>query len=56
MVKNVISLKKESTLGEAETMFSRYDFRALPITDEEDRMAGVVRYRDVTKLTHHFLE
>jgi len=56
MVKNVISLKKESKLGEAETMFSRYDFRALPVTDGEDRMAGVVRYRDVTKLTHHFLE
>ena len=56
MIKNVISLKKDSTLGEAETMFSRYDFRALPVTDEDDKMAGVVRYRDVTKLTHHFLE
>jgi magnesium transporter len=56
MVKNVISLKKESTLGEAESMFSRYNFWALPVTDEEDKMAGVVRYRDATKLTHHFLE
>lgn len=56
MVKNIISLKKESTLGEAETMFSRYDFRALPVTEEDDKMTGVVRYRDVTKLTHHFLE
>jgi magnesium transporter len=56
MVKNVISLKKESTLGQAETMFSRYDFRALPVTDEDDKLTGVVRYRDVTKLTHHFLE
>jgi magnesium transporter len=56
MVKNVLALKKESTLGEASTMFSRYDFRALPVTDKEDKMVGVVRYRDVTKLTHHFLE
>ncbi len=56
MVKNVIALKKESTLGEASTMFSRYDFRALPVIDNADRMVGVVRYRDVTKLTHHFLE
>ena len=55
MVKNVIALKKESTLGEASTTFSRYDFRALPVIDG-DRMVGVVRYRDVTKLTHHFLE
>ncbi len=56
MVKNVIALKKESTLGEASNTFSRYDFRALPVTDDDDRMVGVVRYRDVTKLTHHFLE
>ncbi len=56
MVKNVVTLKEESTLGEALAMFSRYDFRALPVTDKDDRMVGVVRYRDVTKLTHHFLE
>ncbi len=56
MVKNVLTLKKESTLGEASTMFSRYDFRALPVTDMDNKMIGVVRYRDVTKLTHHFLE
>lgn len=56
MVKNVITLKKENTFGEASTMFSRYDFRALPVTDKDDKMLGVVRYRDVTKLTHHFLE
>jgi CBS-domain-containing membrane protein len=56
VVKNVVALKEESTLGEASAMFSRYDFRALPVTDKDDRMVGVVRYRDVTKLTHHFLE
>ncbi len=56
MVKNVITLKKENTFGEASTMFSRYDFRALPVTDKDDKILGVVRYRDVTKLTHHFLE
>ncbi len=56
MVKNVISLKKENTLGDASTMFLRYDFRALPVVDDDERMVGVVNYRDVTKLTHHFLE
>ena len=56
MTKNVIALKKESTLGEASNMFSRYDFRALPVVDKADNMIGVVRYRDVTKLTHHFLD
>jgi len=56
MVQNVITLKKESTLGVASTMFLRYDFRAMPVVDEAERMIGVVNYRDVTKLTHHFLE
>jgi Mg/Co/Ni transporter MgtE len=56
MVKSVVTLKEESTLGEASAMFSRYDFRALPVIDKDDKMVGVVRYRDVTKLTHHFLE
>ena len=56
MVKSVITLKEESTLGEASAMFSRYDFRALPVTDNDDKMVGVVRYRDVAQLTHHFLE
>jgi CBS domain-containing protein len=56
MVKNVIALKRDSTLGEASTMFSRYDFRALPVIDKQDKIVGVVRYRDVTQLTHHFLE
>ena len=51
-----LKILKESTLDEALNMFSRYDFRALPVVDNGDNMIGVVRYRDVTKLTHHFLE
>jgi len=37
-------------------MFDRYDFRSLPVTDEEKKMLGVVPYRDVMSLTHHFIE
>ncbi len=56
MVENVISLSTESTLKEASQSFARYDFRALPVTDENNRLAGVIPYRDVMNLTHHFLE
>jgi CBS domain-containing protein len=56
MVENVISLKTESTLKEASQSFARYDFRALPVTDEKNRLVGVIPYRDVMNLTHHFLE
>jgi Mg/Co/Ni transporter MgtE len=56
MVENVISLSTESTLKEASQSFARYDFRALPVTDEHSRLVGVIPYRDVMNLTHHFLE
>ena len=56
MVFDYISLSPGSTLKEAKEMFNRYDFRALPVTDDENRMVGVVPYRDVMNLTHHFIE
>ena len=56
MVDTVISLTPESTLHEASNLFARYDFRAIPVLDEQDRILGVVPYRDVINLTHHFLE
>jgi CBS domain-containing protein len=56
MNKNVIALKKESSIGEATKMFSRYGFRSLPVTDRENKIVGVVCQRDVAKLTLHFLE
>lgn len=55
MVTNVISLRPGSTLKEAAELFARYDFRAIPVVDENERIVGVVPYRDVMKLTHHFI-
>ena len=56
MIENVITLKPDSTMRDAETIFDRYDFRAIPVTDEKGKIIGVVPYRDVMNLTHHFLE
>ena len=56
MVDDVITLTKDSTLKEAAHEFSRYDFRALPVVDDEDTLIGVLPYRDVMKLRHHFLD
>jgi predicted transcriptional regulator/sporulation protein YlmC with PRC-barrel domain len=56
MVENVISLNTESTLKEASQSFARYDFRALPVIDEKNHLVGVIPYRDVMNLTHHFVE
>ena len=56
MVENVITLNTESTLKEASQSFARYDFRAIPVTDDKNRLVGVIPYRDVMNLTHHFVE
>jgi len=56
MVGNVISLNTNSTLKEAAQEFARYGFRAIPVIDEENHLVGVITYRDVMNLTHHFIE
>jgi len=53
---NVITLDPESTLREASAMFARYGFRAIPITDENDKILGVVPQRDIFNLNHRFVE
>jgi Mg/Co/Ni transporter MgtE len=56
MVEHVIALRPDSTLHEAAQLFARYGFRALPISDEAEKMLGVVTYRDVMGLQHRFVE
>jgi len=55
MTETLITLNPESTLKEASMMFSRYGFRAIPVTDKDDRILGVIHYRDVMELKHRFL-
>lgn len=50
MTENVISLPKDATLRDASVLFERYNFRALPITDESDRLLSAVSSRDVRSL------
>lgn len=50
MTQHVIALPKDGTLREAVALFERYDFRALPITDENDRLLGAVSSRDLRSL------
>jgi len=55
MVENVITLSPDSTLRQAAEVFTRYGFRGLPITAEDDKILGVVLYRDIVELKHHFV-
>ena len=56
MVYDMITLTSESTLKEAADQFTRYDFRALPVVDGDEKIIGVVPYRDVMNLRHHFID
>jgi len=55
MTTSVVSLRQENTLIEAAEMFSRYDFRAIPVIDNHEVILGVIRYRDIMKLRHRFM-
>jgi CBS domain-containing protein len=37
-------------------LFDRYEFRAIPIVDGDEKVVGVITFRDVMRLTHHFIE
>jgi CBS domain-containing protein len=51
-----IRLSDASTLQEATDMFSRYGYRALPVVDKDDKMQGLVLYRDVMGLNNRHLK
>ncbi len=56
MVENAIALEHDSTLKQASAMFARYQFRAIPITDDDNKILGVVTYRDIMGLKHRYVE
>ncbi len=47
MTDNVRSLNSTDTLRDATDMFERYSFRAIPVTDAEDHILGVVAFRNI---------
>lgn len=55
MTSSVISLNPESTVIEATELFSRYSFRAIPVIDDNGVILGVIPYRDIMNLKHHFV-
>lgn len=54
MIDRLITLREDSSLKDALDLFSRYDFRALPVVGEENVLLGAVTHRDVLNLRHRF--
>ncbi|MEI6847866.1 MAG: CBS domain-containing protein [Chlorobiaceae bacterium] len=47
MTDSLITLSPDDTLHDAVDMFSRYYFRAIPVSDENDYLLGVVSFHDI---------
>ncbi len=47
MTDSLITLNPDDTLHDAVDMFFRYSFRAIPITDDNDSLLGVVSFHDI---------
>lgn len=52
MITRVRSLNATSTLYDASEMFKHYGFRAIPLIDDNNRILGVITYKDVMNLKH----
>ena len=50
MSDSLVTLDPENTLRDALSELERYSFQALPITDEHDKLLGVVSRRDLRGL------
>ncbi len=55
MIENVITLNPHDSLRNASSIFIRYGFRAIPVIDENNKILGVIPYRDVMNINHRFL-
>jgi Mg/Co/Ni transporter MgtE len=47
MTDKIIALNPDDTLRDATAMFTRYSFRAIPITDDANMLLGVVSFGDI---------
>ena len=47
MTEQIVTLAPTDTLADAASEFSKYGFRALPMVDENRKLMGVVRYKDL---------
>jgi magnesium transporter len=49
MASPVVSAQSDDTREDLAELFTRYQFRMIPIVDEHDRLLGVIHYRDIMK-------
>lgn len=51
--KNLVTVKKGTSLKKAEKILQKYKIEKLPVVDDDDRLVGLITYRDIIKLKEH---
>ena len=47
MIKDVITIGKDALLEEAATVLRKYDIGCLPVTEEDNRLIGIITHNDI---------
>lgn len=47
MIRNPVTLKKECTVGDADTLMGRYKISGLPVVQEDGKLIGIITNRDL---------
>jgi magnesium transporter len=49
MAAPVVSAEQEDTQEDLAQIFAKYHYRMIPVVDPQDRLLGVIRYKDIMK-------
>ncbi|MBF0298966.1 MAG: magnesium transporter [Oligoflexia bacterium] len=55
MITDMITFTSQDNLKTAYDNFNRYGFRAIPLIDDDQKIVGIIPYRDVINLKHRFI-
>jgi CBS domain-containing protein len=50
MTKNVVTVKRSTTLSELIELFRKYNFHTLPVVEENNKIAGIITFEDILKV------
>ncbi|HEX7547400.1 MAG TPA: CBS domain-containing protein, partial [Candidatus Methylomirabilis sp.] len=45
----VVSAEQDDTQEDLEQIFAKYHYRMIPVVDAQDRILGIIRYKDIMK-------
>ncbi len=56
MTKEVVSVKRSTSLSELIKAFQKYNFHTLPVIEQDKRLVGIVNFEDILKVFEPYSE